>query len=139
MTKFHDPFLRRLAYMRRNRCSVLLAALCLFILANPLLSDSPVGLMAASICLLAIIVVALWALRKHRLIPWSLAALALVVVEAFSTDRAAGLALRVGVQAATGGFLAVVTVALLAYVLDRHVAFLIARLANLYGRREPHD
>jgi hypothetical protein len=119
MTKFHDPFLRRLAYMRRNRCSVLLAALCLFILANPLLSDSPVGLMAASVCLFAIIVVALWALRKHRLIPWSLAALALVVMEAFATDRVAGLAFRVGVQAAIGGFLAVVTVALLAYVLDR--------------------
>lgn len=31
---------RRLAYMRHNRCGVLLAALCLFILINPLVAGS---------------------------------------------------------------------------------------------------
>src|ERR1700741_3039450 len=104
MTKFHDPLLRRLAYMRRNRCSVLLAALCLFILANSLLAEWAVGLVL-TFCLLAIIVVALWALRKHRLLPWSLAALVVIAMDAYATDRAAGFWLRIAVHMALVAFL----------------------------------
>ena len=34
------PMKRRIAYLRRNRCGVLLAALCLFILVNPFVAGS---------------------------------------------------------------------------------------------------
>ena len=61
------PLLRRIAYMRRNRCSVLLAALCLIILLNPLLNTSALGGMLMTLCLLVVLLLALWALRSRRL------------------------------------------------------------------------
>ena len=35
--------LRRIAYVRRNRCSALVGALCFFILLNPMLAGSAIG------------------------------------------------------------------------------------------------
>src|SRR6185369_14481247 len=61
------PNLRRIAFLRRNRCSVLVAALCLFILLNPLIADSLVGVTILASCLMAILLVAMWAIRAHTL------------------------------------------------------------------------
>jgi len=37
------PWLHRLAWLRRNRCSLLLASLCAMILANPMFGSSATG------------------------------------------------------------------------------------------------
>ena len=42
-TRLRRRLLRRIAYLRRNRCSVLLAGLLTFILVHPLLADSAIG------------------------------------------------------------------------------------------------
>jgi hypothetical protein len=112
--------LRRIAYVRRNRCSVLLAALCLLILVNPLLSGSVIGALILSFCLLAVLALAVWALRARRLMLWTVVALALVAAQAIAVDRMGEHALRPVVLAATAAFIGTVTIALLRYVLDWH-------------------
>lgn len=112
--------LRRLAYARRNRCSVLVAVLCLFILLNPLLSDSVVGAATLAASLFAILVLAVWALRARRLFLWGLAALAFLSVGALVAERLGQHWVRPAALAAIAAFISAVTVALLRYVLDRH-------------------
>src|SRR5215469_10152557 len=60
------PWLHRLAWLRRNRCSLLLASLCGMILANPMFGSESMGPKALSLSLLLILVVATWALRMER-------------------------------------------------------------------------
>lgn len=114
------PFLRRLAYVRRNRCSLLLAALVVLILVNPVLAGSPVGATILSFALLAILMLAVWALRVRRFLFWIVIALGLVVAQAMAVDRMGGHWLRPFVLVGAAAFLFVVTIALLRYVLDWH-------------------
>jgi hypothetical protein len=58
--------LRRAAYMRRNRCAVLLAGLLTFILVQPLVADSAIGATFLALGTLGILLLALWALHVRR-------------------------------------------------------------------------
>jgi hypothetical protein len=58
--------LRRIAYLRRNCCSALLAGLLAFILVQPLVADSAVGVVFLALGTLGILLLALWALRARR-------------------------------------------------------------------------
>lgn len=111
--------LRRLAYVRRNRCSALVAMLCLFILINPLLAGSAVGAMTLAASLFAILILAVWALRVRRPFVWGLAALAFLTIDALVADRLGEVWIRPLALAATAAIISAVTVALLRYVLDR--------------------
>src|SRR6476620_8360900 len=42
-TMLRRPMLRRIAYLRRNRCSALMVALFVFILVHPLFAESAIG------------------------------------------------------------------------------------------------
>src|SRR6478735_5076918 len=112
------PILRRIAWLRRNRCSLLLAALCLMILANPLFGSSHAGHKALSISVLFTLVLATWALRVRRTALLGLLAFAfatsVVLVFLPQTDHW----LRPVANAAAALFTGAVTVALLRYVLD---------------------
>lgn len=55
--------LRRIAYVRRNRCSALVVALTLFILLNPVLAISAIGGSMLGVALFVVLVLAVWALR----------------------------------------------------------------------------
>jgi hypothetical protein len=111
--------LRRIAYARRNRCSVLVVVLCLFILLSPLLAGSAVGATALATSLFVILILAVWALRVRRPFVWGLAALAFLAVDALVVDRLGETWIRPLALAAISVFIGTVTVALLRYVLDR--------------------
>ncbi len=111
--------IRRIAYVRRNRCSALVAVLCLFILLQPLLVQSAIGAMVLATALLAILVLAVWALRVRRPIVWALAVFAFITVDALVADRLGERWLRPIALAGTAAFIGIVTIALLRYVLDR--------------------
>jgi hypothetical protein len=116
----HHPILRRIAWLRRNRCSLLLGWLCVLILANPVFSDRS-GNKALAIGLLVILLLATWALRVRR--ARLLAALALAAVAALAVLLSPHQhhwlrPLSVAILAVLNG---VVTVALLRYVLDWRV------------------
>ncbi len=117
---FTRPLLRRIAYLRRNRCSVLLGALCLFILANPLVSNSVVGAAILTFGILAILILALWALRARRSTLLVLGLVALLVLNAIVADRLGEHWLRPVTLLVTAAFMAAVTGSLLYYVLDWH-------------------
>jgi hypothetical protein len=111
--------LRRLAYVRRNRCSALVGVLCIFILLNPLIAASVVGATVLATSLFAILLLAVWALRVRRPFVWGLAALAFLTVDALVADRLGETWIKPVALAATAAFVSTVTVALLRYVLDR--------------------
>jgi len=111
--------LRRIAYVRRNRCSALVAVLCFFILLNPMLAGSAVGGSMLGVALFAILVLAIWALRLNRQIIWGMGLFAFVTVDALIADRMGQRWLRPVALGATAIFVGVVTIALLRYVLDR--------------------
>ncbi|MEI7870893.1 MAG: potassium channel family protein [Alphaproteobacteria bacterium] len=111
--------IRRIAYVRRNRCSVLVAVLCFFILLNPLLSGSMIGATMLATSLFVILLLAVWALRVRRPFVWGLAALAFITVDALVADRLGETWIRPVALAATVAFVGTVTIALLRYVLDR--------------------
>ena len=111
--------IRRIAYVRRNRCSVLVAVLCFFILLNPLLSGSMIGATMLATSLFVILLLAVWALRVRRPYVWGLAALAFLTIDALVADRLGETWIRPLALAATAAFVSTVTVALLRYVLDR--------------------
>jgi hypothetical protein len=117
---FRRSLLHRIAFLRLNRCSVLLAALCLFILLNPLVADSAVGALILLFWLLAILVLAVWALNARRLLRWVVAIMLLVAVEFVLTRHIKETSLVFILFATSAAFMGVVTVALLIYVLDWH-------------------
>lgn len=117
------PWLHRIAWLRRNRCSLLLVALCLMILANPLFGASYVGHKALGVSFLLTLVLATWALRLRPRMVLGLLAFALVtsvvlVLAPLDDDRHWLRPVGNGIAAL---FTGIVTVALLRYVLDRHV------------------
>ena len=102
--------LRRIAFARRNRCSVLLAMLCTLIVLSPLVA-----------ALVSILVVALWALRVRRRAVLSAAILGFIAVDAVALRGIGGsLVVNISIVAMTVTLM-IVTVALLKYVLDWHV------------------
>jgi Ion channel len=117
-TVLRRRLLRRLAYLRRNRCSVLLAMLCMIILLTPLLTASVTGALLLSFTTFAVLVLAVWALRAQRMMFWTVGLLALVTLQALVADRLGEHWLRPVVLAAMALLLAAVTIALLRYVLD---------------------
>jgi hypothetical protein len=119
MPTIRRRLLHRIAYVRRNRCSALLAALCLLILVNPLFVGSRVGATSLTFGLYAVLMLAVWALRVGRRMLWAAALLAFVAFDAGLLDRLGGQPTRPLMLAGTALFTAVVTVALLRYVLDR--------------------
>jgi Ion channel len=119
--KHRRVLLRRLAFARRNRCSVLLAMLCTLIVLSPLIAGSTIGGTALVAALVSILVVALWALRVRRRAVLSAAILGFIAVDAVALRGIGGsLLVNVSIVAMTVTLL-IVTVALLKYVLDWHV------------------
>jgi len=152
-SRLHRRALRRIAYVRRNRCSVLVAALCLLILVHPLLARSSVGVVSVTAGLLAVLVLAAWALRVRRTTIWAAGLLAFLSLDAVVAHRLGETWLGPVALAATAALLALVTIALLLYVLDRKpittdkvfgavaacmlIAFSFATLFGLLQRFEP--
>ena len=66
MPSRRHPWLHRIAWMRRNRCSALLGGLCLLILANPLFGYTETGHKTLVLALLMLLLLATWALRVRK-------------------------------------------------------------------------
>jgi len=152
-SRLRRRLLQRIAYLRRNRCSALLAMLCLIILASPLLSGTPLASGFVGLGTMAVLLLAVWALRVRRATFWIAAVLALFAGQAIAIDQAGEHWLRPVVFASTAIFMGVVTIALLHYVLDWHpittdkvfgavsayvlIAFTFASLFNLVELFDP--
>jgi hypothetical protein len=111
--------LRRIAYVRRNRCSALVGVLCFFILLNPLLAGSAIGGSMLGMALFVVLVLAVWALRLERPVLWGLGVFGFITIDALIADRMGYSGLRPIALGATAIFVGAITVALLRYVLDR--------------------
>ena len=120
MTRRH-PVLYRIAWLRRNRCSLLLGWLCLMILANPLFGNTALGHKGLTVGLLMLLVLATWALRMRRGRLWALVGLALVTTVLVLLVPSDEHWLRPVTNGLMAVFNGVVTIALLRYVLDRQV------------------
>ena len=145
---------RRLAYVRRNRCGVLLVALCLFVLINPFVAGSFAAVFLA-LGLVIILMLAMWALRARRGTLLVLGLLALFTVNAVAVDRLGEHWLRPATLLVTAVFLGAVTTGLLYYVLDWRpistdkvfgavaayvlIAFTFASLFGLLQQVQPHS
>ncbi len=154
-SKSRRRLLRRIAYLRRNRCSALLAALLVFILAHPLVAESDIGAVFLAFGILGILVLALWALRVRPRILLVVGVLALFTIQGVAADRFGQHWLRPATLLATAVFLGAVTCALLFYVLDWKpittdkvfgavaayvlIAFTFASLYGIIQQIEPHS
>ena len=112
--------LRRIAYLRRNRCSVLLAGLFVFILVHPLLAESAIGGTFLALGTLSILLLALWALHARRRTLLIVGILALLTIHGIAADRLGEHWLRPTTLLVMATFMGAVTGALLYYVLDWH-------------------
>ena len=119
MPTIRRRLLHRIAYVRRNRCSALLAALCLLILVNPLFVGSRVGTTSITFGLYTSSCLPSGRCGSAAAQMWVAALLAFVAFDAGMLDRLGGQPTRPLMLAGTALFTAVVTVALLRYVLDR--------------------
>lgn len=119
--KRRHPILHRIAWLRRNRCSLLLVWLCLLILANPLFGHTSLGHKALSVGLLVLLVLATWALRVRRGRLHAVLALALATVVLVLVVPSEEHWLRPVANGTMALFNGIVTIALLRYVLDSHV------------------
>jgi len=114
------PLLRRIAYVRRNRCSVLLAGLFVFILVHPLLAESAIGGTFLAFGTLSILLLGLWALHARRRTLLIVGILALLTFHGIAADRLGEHWLRPATLLVTAIFMGAITAALLYYVLDWH-------------------
>jgi hypothetical protein len=146
--------LRRIAYLRRNRCSALLAGLLAFILVQPLVADSAVGVVFLALGTVGILLLALWALRARRRTLLIVGILALLTLHGVAADRFGEHWLRPATLFVTAAFMGSVTTALLYYVLDSHpittdkvfgavaayvlIAFTFSCLFGLLQQIQPH-
>jgi hypothetical protein len=121
MPSRRHPWLHRLAWLRRNRCSLLLAWLCVLILANPFFGESAGGYQALGAGLLVILLLASWALRLSRRMLVAVATLAFTTAVVLLIVPHDEHWLRPVANGTMGLFNAVVLVALLRYVLDHHI------------------
>jgi hypothetical protein len=121
MARRRHPWLHRIAWVRRNRCSLLLGGLCLLILANPLFASTALGPRGLFVALLVVLVLATWALRltpRTMLTVAGLAVLTAVLLVMVPDDNHW---LRPVANGTMGLLTGAVTVALLWYVLDPHL------------------
>ena len=146
--------LRRIAYLRRNRCSVLLAGLLVFILVHPLVADSAIGATFLALGTLVILLLGLWALHARRRTLLIVGILALLALHGIAADRLGEHWLRPATLLVMAAFMGAVTAALLYYVLDWHpittdkvfgavaayvlIAFTFACVFGLLQQVEPH-
>jgi hypothetical protein len=112
--------LRRIVYLRRNRCSVLLAGLFVFILVHPLLAESAIGGTFLVFGTLGILLLGLWALHARRRTLLIVGILALLTFHGIAADRLGEHWLRPATLLVTATFMGAITAALLYYVLDWH-------------------
>ena len=112
--------LRRIAYLRRNRCSALLAGLLVFILVHPLLADFAIGGTFLAFGMLGILLLGLWALHARRRTLFIVGILALLTLHGIAADRLGEHWLRPATLLVMAIFMGAVTAALLLYVLDWH-------------------
>jgi hypothetical protein len=119
-TRLRRRLLRRIAYLRRNRCSALLAGLLTFILVHPLVVGSAIGATFLALGTLGILLLALWALHARRRTLLIVGILALLTIHGIAADRLGEHWLRPATLLVTATFMGAVTGALLYYVLDWH-------------------
>jgi hypothetical protein len=119
--RYRHPWLHRIAWLRRNRCSLLLVSLCVMIMANPMFASTALGPKALNLTLLVILVLATWALRMRRRTVLAVAALAVVTAAAMLSVPNDTHWMRPVANTTMALFTGVVTVALLRYVLDPHL------------------
>jgi len=117
----HHPILRRIAWLRRNRCSLLLSWLCVMILATPLFGASALGNKGLSVGLLVVLLLATWALRVRRARMMAVVALAVATATLILGVPNDEHWLRPVANGTMALFNGVVTIALLRYVLDAHL------------------
>ena len=110
--------LRSIAFLRRNRCSVLLAGLIVFILVHPLLAESAIGATFLALGTIGILLLGLWALRARRRTLLIVGILALLTVHGIAADRLGEHWLMPATLLVTAAFMGAITAALLYYVLD---------------------
>ena len=79
--------LRRIAYLRRNRCSALMAGLFVFILVHPLFAESAIGGTFLVLGMLGILLLGLWALHARRRTLLIVGILALLTFHGIAADR----------------------------------------------------
>jgi hypothetical protein len=115
------PWLHRIAWLRRNRCSLLLTSLCVLIIANPLFGSGAMGPKGLSLTLLVILVLATWALRLRRRAVLAVAGLAVVAAAIILSVPGDTHWMRPVANGAMAVFTGIVTIALLRYVLDPHL------------------
>jgi hypothetical protein len=115
------PILHRIAWLRRNRCSLLLGWLCLLILATPLFGETHGGYQLLGVALLAILLLASWALRLPPRVMMAVVVLALATGAAVLIVPHDEHWLRPFANGTMALFNGVVTVAVLRYVLDPRV------------------
>lgn len=116
----HRRLLRRIAYLRRNRCSVLLTGLLVFILVHPLLAESAIGGTFLVFGMVGILLLGLWALHASRRTLLIVGILALLTFHGVAADRLGEHWLRPATLLVTATFIGTITAALLYYVLDWH-------------------
>ena len=114
------PMLRRIAYLRRNRCSALMVALFVFILVHPLFAESAIGGTFLVLGMVGILLLGLWALHARRRTLLIVGILALLTFHGIAADRLGEHWLRPATLLVTATFMGAITAALLYYVLDWH-------------------
>jgi hypothetical protein len=106
--------------LRRNRCGVLLAALCFFILADPLAIGTAISIAFLGLAVIAILALAVWPFRPRRFWSWAFLLSIMVVTEALVEMQIGKRWMEPAAYAATAIYSMGVIAALLSYVLDRH-------------------
>jgi len=112
-------WLYRIAWVRRNRCSLLLFWLCFLILTNPLFTSRH-GHKGMAIALLMVLVLGAWALRMRRLGFRTTLVAAAVAMLAVGLSPGEQHWLRPVAMTAVTILIGAVTAAMLRYVLDWH-------------------
>jgi hypothetical protein len=108
-----------MAYLREHPCALLLAALCLIILLAPILPATAMASALLNLGLMAVLVVAVWALGVRRLALAGIGLLALLTFSGILAQQVAGFRwLQPLAFALAAVFTAGVTAALMRYVLN---------------------
>ena len=117
------PILRGIARLRRNRCSILLTTLCVFIVLHPLISGSPLATTLLNVGLMVVLLLGVWALRVRWVALLGVGVLCLLAVIVLVNARLGGPTAwgRPVALIACALFIGAVTIALLRYVLDHHL------------------
>ncbi|MFO1158158.1 MAG: potassium channel family protein [Reyranellaceae bacterium] len=112
--------LRRLSWLRHHRCGALLAALFLFILADPAFARSTISVAFLLLGVVAIVALALLPFRPILFTTWTGLLLLMIAAETLVSMHMGGRWLGAIALASTAVFTAIVIVELLRYVMDAH-------------------